>query len=267
MFLLDSHFLCINSLIDADGLKNRSGGGVRWEGLGLPRSPCSAGTCQCLGRIQVPGPQSSRCLVPAGCCPFPDAFLGCAWHLPGSAAAKIHLLSIIMMQLKQGPQKDPLLPWRWWDGQRKANLSPDLGSQAAASSSSSTFLGRLSREDASGSTGMLRPLQACKLPPVQDAFASCTVEEEGSRLTPTSSPCFPLQPSHSSSSPAATHHTLALPHTCPQSPSTVPTPLSVWYNEPTVCSRRSRAPCHESMVCNANVVDLVKPTSRSVGEC
>lgn len=39
VFLLDSHFLCINSLIDADSLKNRSGGGVRWEGLGLPRPP------------------------------------------------------------------------------------------------------------------------------------------------------------------------------------------------------------------------------------
>lgn len=106
VLLLDSHFLRINGLIDADSLQKRSGGvrGVRWERFrllsGAPhplRPPGSAGTCRCLGPIQVPG----LLPVPAGCCPLPDAFLGCGWHPPGSAAARTHLFGIIMMQLKQ----------------------------------------------------------------------------------------------------------------------------------------------------------------------
>lgn len=84
-----------------------------------------------------PGPQPL--LMPAGCCPLPDAFLGCAWHPPGSAAARTHLLSIITMQLKQGPQRTLSCPWAsgWAQGRQIPPLA--FGSQAVASGSDSAF--------------------------------------------------------------------------------------------------------------------------------
>lgn len=39
VFLLDSHFLRINGLIDADSLQERNDGGVRWERLRLLHGP------------------------------------------------------------------------------------------------------------------------------------------------------------------------------------------------------------------------------------
>lgn len=75
MFLLDSHFLRINSLIDADSLRKRSSGGrVRREGFGLPTGPPSpAETPQLCRHLLVPGshPGPRPQLVPAGCCRMP----------------------------------------------------------------------------------------------------------------------------------------------------------------------------------------------------
>lgn len=142
-FSLTATSCALMALLMLTVCKREAGGGgehVRWEGLGPPRPPETPRLCRHLSVAgSHPGPWPW--LVPAGCCPLPDAFLGCGWHPPGSAAARIHLLGIITMQLKQQPQRTLSCPRGRGTGRGKANPSPALGSGAAAAGSCSTFWG------------------------------------------------------------------------------------------------------------------------------
>lgn len=130
---------------------------MRWEGFRLPPpslpSPADAPpSCRHLSVAgSHPGPRPL--LVPAGCCPLPDAFLGCGWHPPGSAAARTHLLSIITMQLKQRPQRTLSCP-RGAEGRQIPPLPLDHG-QLPAVPTPLFGGGGLSGEGILGGTGNL----------------------------------------------------------------------------------------------------------------